>query len=324
MDGEKENRGGEQLPPKTIYTVSAGFKCLELLYKKNVDLYLCYCGIEECSRGHSFGPAVREDYLIHFITSGRGTYRVRGETFALGKGDYFLIRPGEETFYQADRMEPWSYAWVGFNGIKAPVYMDYLRECSIDGALTGRPKGLGEPWRTGHCDQVEQIRSLVTGMLESKALTYANELRREGLLYQLLSVLAEQKNGEERQGESGEYPQQVYVEHVLRYVEDNYAGDIRVGRLTQEMGLSRSYLSSCFKKATGEAIKDYLTRFRMEKAEKALEETDIPVGQIACEIGYEDALAFSKAFKKKNGTSPSEYRRISRKNRMSHERVNRF
>lgn len=76
----------KDVPPKTAFTVSAGFECLEIYYKKNVDLYLCYCGIEECSKGHSFGPAVRNEYLIHYILSGRGMYQIHGKTYEVGPG----------------------------------------------------------------------------------------------------------------------------------------------------------------------------------------------------------------------------------------------
>lgn len=39
---------------------------------------------------------------------------------ALSAGDAFLIPPAEVTYYQADEREPWSYAWVGFDGKAVP------------------------------------------------------------------------------------------------------------------------------------------------------------------------------------------------------------
>lgn len=282
-------------PPKSAITISAGFECLELFYKNNVDLYLCYCGIEDCSKGHSFGPTVRNEYLIHYILSGKGSYQAGGHIYELGAGEYFLICPGQTTFYQADREEPWSYLWVGFQGIKAPLYIKYM-QLDEDERLVGR------------CSQTAFLKQLVTQMLEARALTFANELKREGLLYQFLSELASEAEGEEEDLSNGEYPQQIYVEHILNYIEKNYKKEIRVSQLAKEMGLSRSYLSSCFKKTTGQTVQDYLMSLRMEKAEILLTSTATPIGEIASEVGYEDSLAFSKTFKKKNGISPSKYR----------------
>jgi len=145
-------------------------------------------------------------------------------------------------------------------------------------------------------------------MLDARALTYANELKREGLLYLFLSELSrinEAKNNEK----GAEYPKQIYVDHVLNYIESHYCEKFRVSDLAEEMGLSRGYLSNCFKKAMGESIQEYLIRYRLEKAEELLTTTGDTINQIASAVGYEDALTFSKAFHKKNEVSPSTYRK---------------
>ena len=307
----KSDREEQAAPPKSAFTISAGFECLELFYKNNVDLYLCYCGIEDCSRGHSFGPAVRGEYLIHYILSGRGIYQVGEKKYELGAGEYFLICPGQTTFYQADTKDPWSYMWVGFQGIKAPMYIKYLQ-------LDEKEKLVGK------CSGTEYLKSLVLQMLEARALTFTNELKREGLLYQFLSELAGEVEKTENKEKEGEYPQQIYIEHILNYMEQNYQKEIRVSHLAKEMGLNRSYLSSCFKKVMGETVQDYLMRLRMEKAEILLASTKDSIGNIACEVGYEDPLAFSKTFRKKYGISPSEYRRKYAGNKAGLQVENRF
>ena len=60
-----------------------------------------YCGYEKCASGHFWGPAVRTQYLLHYVISGRGTYAVGGETYTPHAGTCFLIRPGERTVYTA-------------------------------------------------------------------------------------------------------------------------------------------------------------------------------------------------------------------------------
>lgn len=281
------------IPPKTIYTVSAGFKCLELLYKKNIDLYLCYCGLEECASGHSFGPSTRDDFLIHYITEGKGTYAVNSKTYILQKGDYFLIPPEVETFYKADLKEPWHYAWIAFNGAKAQMYLEYMN-------LDGKEKFIG------HYKDTKKIISLIEQMLDARNLTYANELKRQSLLYSVLSEFSEESQLET---ECEQYPQNIYVNHIIHYIENNYKNKIIISNLAKEVGLTRTYMSSMFSAQTGTSIKEYIINLRLQKAEEFLKESKMPIQSIAENTGYEDALAFSKAFKKKYKFSPSEYRK---------------
>ena len=58
----------------------------------------------------------------------------------------------------------------------------------------------------------------------------------------------------------------------------------------------------------GMSTKDYLTAVRIENAKILLMEKDTPVCDVAQAVGYPDALAFSKLFKKYVGVSPSEFR----------------
>lgn len=64
---------------------------LEPLNKQSLDLFLCYCGIEACQPGYSFGPSVRSHYLIHYILEGEGFYEVNGRRHHLKKHQGFLI-----------------------------------------------------------------------------------------------------------------------------------------------------------------------------------------------------------------------------------------
>lgn len=71
-----------------------------------VGVRLYYCGSESCTPNHSFGPAIRSHYLIHFIRSGKGIYLRQGMEYSLKQGDAFLILPGETTKYMADSEDP--------------------------------------------------------------------------------------------------------------------------------------------------------------------------------------------------------------------------
>ena len=65
------------------------------------------CGYSTTAPLHSFGPAVRPHYLIHFILNGKGIFQKGDKTYHLETGQGFFIEPDELTFYQADAKEPW-------------------------------------------------------------------------------------------------------------------------------------------------------------------------------------------------------------------------
>ena len=281
---------------KPKYTNSARYKCLEYLKKQSVDLYLSYCGMEECDPSHSYGPIKRTEYLLHYILKGKGTYQVDGKTYHLGKHESFIIYPHEITCYEADKEDPWTYIWIGFDGIKAETCLNYSsfskenRVCSFD------------------CEDI--LLESINGMLNASQLTYANDLKRESYLLSFLSALIHEKHDSICQIEEvHDYPYHVYVEHALEFIDHNYEKNIKINDIAYYIGISRSYLSNIFKKNLSLSPQEYLVNYRLDKACGLLKTTTLPVSIIASKVGYDDPLTFSKVFKNFHDVSPSTYRR---------------
>ena len=104
--------------PNVKYTDSATFRCLENLKEGSLDISLIHTGKEHCTPGHicSFP---RTEFIIHFVLDGTGFYSAGGQTWSLTPGQMFLIYPDEPVTYGADETYPWTYAWIGFKGIRA-------------------------------------------------------------------------------------------------------------------------------------------------------------------------------------------------------------
>jgi hypothetical protein len=89
-----------------------------------VDLGLYQFGREDCAPAHSFGPAIRNHFLFHYILSGKGTLmwqdgKGKENITHLKAGQGFLISPGQITTYVADDRIPWEYCWLEFDGLRA-------------------------------------------------------------------------------------------------------------------------------------------------------------------------------------------------------------
>ena len=78
------------------------------------DLNPVQFGYENCNKSHSFGPAIRTHWLIHYVISGFGIFKIRDKEYNVKPGEMFVIPPYIETYYEADSVNPWSYIWIGF------------------------------------------------------------------------------------------------------------------------------------------------------------------------------------------------------------------
>lgn len=81
-----------------------------------------------------------------------------------------------------------------------------------------------------------------------------------------------------------------------------------VEALAREAGMSRARYAEHFTQVIGEGPVGYLRSWRLQKAAELLDETRLPIQQIAARVGYESTAAFSRAFSQRFGASPSEFR----------------
>lgn len=279
------------------YTESETFRCLEDLEKAYIigsgsPLRLCYCGTEDCEPGWRFGPYVRENYVIHVVTGGRGRYKTASGEYGLSGGSMFVIYPGEETVYQADEEDPWSYMWIGFNGREAE---NVIREI---GFLRERP--------VIEIEKTEGLAAALERILEARHLTFAAAMKRTAAFYDFLALLMEQSR---RDGIFKDDPEDRYVSRAVEIIAASYMDRVRISEVADVLGINRSYLSSIFKRKMHMSPQEFLINMRLEKAAQMLRETQDQIGSIAATVGYTDALAFSKAFKQKYSESPSDFRR---------------
>lgn len=99
------------------------------------------------------------------------------------------------------------------------------------------------------------------------------------------------------------------VRRVTGYMREHLDAEISLQELANLVGMSRYHFCSAFRRATGSAPYECLTRMRMEMACDLLRRSALQVGDIAGAVGYGRASAFSSAFRKVVGVTPREYRR---------------
>lgn len=240
--------------------------------KKFTELSPVTAGMEKCTPDKSFGPCIRDFYLIHFIEKGSGTFVSPKGEYRVSEGNAFLIRPGEICTYTTDKENPWTYLWIGFDGKLAKDFEMHETVFGYDQAVT---------------DEIKNVFDLSGGAEEYLA----------GVLFKLYAEIF------------GEKEKQDYASRVKGYINANYMKNISISEISDIMNVNRKYLARIFKEKAGVSMKQFLIDKRLKEAKRLLEK-GYGVEETGIMTGYADGFTFSKAFKKKYGVSPVFFKKI--------------
>ena len=264
--------------------------------KENLALAVYNTGYEICKGGHRWGPALRDHYLLHYVRSGKGTYRFGGNVFHIAAGDMFMIFPGTVVSYVADMSDPWEYCWVGFNGTEARRMINETAFSEASPVL--------------HAGDGTRLETLLLNIYRASGNTPSTDARMAGYLYLLLGELMEVAPAERRPLEMQEY-----LTQALRYIQYNYATDIQVAQMASYVGISRSQLYRAFMDKFEVSPHTFLKRYRINEACALLRNTNLSISEIASSVGFSDPLYFSRVFKEIKGVTPTQFgeRRVTAK-----------
>ena len=257
-------------------------------------------GWEQCSPLHTFGPAVRNHYLFHYIISGRGILESNisnenYQTYHLEAGQGFLICPGQINTYTADQDDPWKYVWLEFDGMQAAELLHM--------AGLGATKPVYQPDNMALADEVRDTMLYIAGHPN------ASTLCRIGHLCLLLDALIRSSSTRREPRKS---LRDFYVQEAVTFMEQNYQRNLTVEAIAGVCKLDRSYFSKLFKERKGCPPQEFLIRMRLGKAAELMKTTSIPISYIAASVGYPNQLHFSRLFKQRYGVSPRKWRSQSK------------
>lgn len=261
-----------------------------------VDLGLYQFGREDCEPAHSFGPAIINHYLFHYILRGKGTFiwqdskRHDHET-QLKAGQGFLISPRQITTYVADERIPWEYCWLEFDGLRAKESLEII------GLTVNAPI-----YNPVHTEFAQSMKDEMLYIVRNKKEA---PLHLIGHLYIFIDALT--RSVKENQPAASKV-KDYYIKEALAYIENNYMHDISVESIAESSGLNRSYFGKIFKESVGKSPQEFLITYRMIKAAELLRRTRYSVNEIGSAVGYSNQLHFSRAFKSVYGVSPRNWR----------------
>ncbi|WP_241201810.1 AraC family ligand binding domain-containing protein, partial [Leuconostoc mesenteroides] len=140
------------------------------------SIFFDFSGVSKTFSGHASGPLKRSHYLLHFVLEGQGNYFTMNHKYTLKAGDFFLIRPDETIFYQADLNNPWHYAWISIGGTETAQLIENF-----------------SPFRNHHdtfsCATVENYLKLIVESLTLTSHRPQTELRLNQIASEILLLL---------------------------------------------------------------------------------------------------------------------------------------
>ncbi|MNJ34350.1 AraC family transcriptional regulator [Paenibacillus bouchesdurhonensis] len=260
------------------------------------DLHILFAGESQTRPDHRVGPKVYDYYLLHFVEEGTGSFQTEYSIYELQPGDGFLILPNQLVSYASDIATPWRYRWIAFTGAKVPALLERA--------------GLTPQHPVIHTPTDSSIPQLLLSVLqEFRSKKPSSHLYSLGCLH-LIMAEAEDSHLKESTLPSGESAVQKIVKQMIYYISSQYAHHVSIEEMCASLGYNRAYLSRIFKKETGLTPVTYLLKLRIDKSRQLLRERpELSIEQIASSVGLNDALYFSRQFRRFHGQSPSEYRR---------------
>ena len=256
---------------------------------------------------------------IVYVYDGKGYHIYNNVTYPVSKGELYIINSRTpHCFYPTDKSN--SEHLVVYNlcffpefissiNIHLPILVELTdimlyKSLYPDEIIYSPDLKLSGSMRT----EIEQLYEKMYLEFTSKGINYV-ELLRLSLCELLLKIHRfYQQNHASPESAVIKYRHQL-IPDCIQYLRENYSKKVTIEELSNNFFLSKSYLSSLFKKATGSGVVEYLQHIRIERACELLTNTTLSITEISTQVGYTDYRFFNKSFKKITGVTAHEYRK---------------
>lgn len=264
------------------------------------DLHITHIGYYPQADFH-FRERKKEEvnqFILIYCIDGEGWFEVNGKKEQVKPHQFFVLPKGKAHKYGSNRSKPWTIYWMHFDGEKAAFFADgFDHPTSISPNSNSRIQ--------------ERLQ-----LFEEIFNTLSKNLSMNNIYYSITSLfhfLGSMKFlGEYRDSVELITKKTDTIDEVIHYMHENIEHKLALDNLAGQAGLSTSHLSLLFHKKTSYSPLQYLNHLRIQKACQLLDFTDMKINQISPKVGFEDALYFTRIFKKNIGMSPKEYRELKK------------
>ena len=239
-------------------------------------------------------PEGRNDYQLLYIAAGKGEFYFKGskEPTIVTKGNMILFRPGEPQVYYYYAIDKTEVYWVHFTGWKVEEYLERY-ELPHDENVFYTGVSPDYPW-------------IYNQMIRELQLQRVNHEDMISLYMHHIFITINRYIKERRETKNDTIND---IERAAHYFKDNYNKQISIEQYAAEHLMSVNWFIHSFKSVMKMSPMQYIISLRIAMAKGYLENSTKNIAEISNEVGYENALYFSRLFRKYTGMTPTEYRK---------------
>jgi len=257
------------------------------------------------------------DYVqIAYVVRGICTHYFCDKQLTVGKGDLFIIPPGQE--HSLNTFENKDYELVlldftpGFLGDQLKPFSRSLFRHVLQTEKKDSPTEWLQPWL--HISQekqllVEQLLQDIQDEFEQKEEGYEFSIQVNVVKLLILIDRERRKEEKERQSATHQRSNCQQFHEVIRHVHEHYAQDIPLEKGAYIANMTPAYFSHLFKKTTGQTFIEFLHEVRIEKAKELIRQDRLSMTDICFQVGFRHLSHFIRTFKKRTGMTPTSYKK---------------
>ena len=250
-------------------------------------------GILDATRPHTSARENLNSFLCFVVVDGSGELIYNKKRYGLAAGDVVFIDCHRPYAHRTEK-DLWTLKWCHFYGPELPaVYHKYQER---GGAPVFHPESVSEI-----------VQALTKLQRIAGAPDYIRDMRINQELSRLLTLLMSYSWHPENRTVS---KKRMELTAVREYLDQHFREKISLPELSRMFFIDRYYLTKIFKEAYGMTIISYVFSARITRAKNLLRFTDLSIEQVGLESGMPDSNYFARCFKKAEGITPGEYRRL--------------
>ena len=295
-----------------LFTSSPSVQSSRILYTpspfaRSSLLHLQEVGSLSAIRPHTSKREKLQSYLCFMVEDGEGELVYEGKKYELKTGDVVFI-DCRKAYNHSTGLNPnaglWSLRWCHFYGPSMPAI--YAKYCERGGLPVIRGADVSVDLARGA--DVSQYAAILTDIYTlASSSDYIRDMRINGKLNDLLTLLMESSWHREAHTNA---PKKMEISRVKSFLDEHYKEKLSLESVASHFFIDKHYLARLFKEQYGVTLVTYLQQVRITHAKRMLRFTDKSIEEIGLECGIGELNYFSRVFKKLEGVSPSEFRRV--------------